>query len=176
MSDQTRPTSERVREALGSALHARDLIEGRRVLDLFAGTGAMAFELLSRGAREAVLVESDRRAVQALRASAEALGLDDRVVVVRGDGFQRLPEGVFDLVFLDPPYSNVGRLGEVLRGLAAGALGEDAAVVIEHLTREPPPPPDRETGLACVATYKYGDTSLTLLQRDSPTDPPTDSS
>ena len=164
MSDDTRPTSERVREALGSALAARDLIEDRRVLDLFAGTGAMAFELLSRGARDAVLVESDRRALRSLQRSAEQLGLSERVEVRRGDGFRDVPAGPFGLVFLDPPYAEVGRLGEVLARLE---LTEDAAVVIEHLTREPPSAPDPETGLACVATYKYGDTSLTLLRHDS---------
>lgn len=123
----------------------------------------MAFELLSRGARDAVLIESDRRAVRALRRSAEDLGLDGQTEIRVGDGFLSLPSGPFGLVFLDPPYAEVGRLGEVLRRLE---LSDDAAVVIEHLTREPPAAPDPQTGLACVATYKYGDTSLTLLKRE----------
>lgn len=152
-----------MREALGSALDARDLIEGRRILDLFAGTGAVAFELLSRGAAHAVLVDSDRRSIKALKRSASDLGLQDRVEIRGGDGFTRVPPGPFGLVFLDPPYAEIPRIGEVLGALA---LTEDAAVLIEHLTREPPPPPDPETGLACVATYKYGDTSLTLLKRE----------
>lgn len=152
-----------MREALGSILHSRDLIEGATVLELFAGTGAMSFELLSRGAVRAVLVESDRRALKAIHRSAQSLGLADSVEIRRADGFENVPPGPFDLVFLDPPYAEVGRLGDVLARLE---LSEDAAVVIEHLTREPPEPPDPETGLACAATYKYGDTSLMLLKRE----------
>ena len=163
MSDRTRPTSERVREALASVLRSRDLIEGRVVLDLFAGTGAMAFELLSLGAARAVLVESNRKACAALRRSAGELGLEDRVEIRQGDGFASVPKGEFGLVFLDPPYADVARLGDVLPQLE---LSADAAVVIEHLTRHPPSTPEPQTGLACVATYKYGDTSLTLLRHE----------
>lgn len=123
----------------------------------------MAFELLSRGAARAVLVEADRRAVRALERSAVELGLSDRLEIVRDDGFANVPAGPFDLVYLDPPYAEVARLGEVLARLE---LSDDAAIVIEHLTREPPSDPEPETGLACIATYKYGDTSLTLLTRD----------
>ncbi len=144
-------------------MEARGLIAGRRVLDLFAGTGAVAFELLSRGAQYAVLVDSDRRSVKALKRSATDLGLQNQVEIRGGDGFARVPPGPFGLVFLDPPYAEISRIGEVLGVLE---LTEDAAVLIEHLTREPPASPDPETGLACVATYKYGDTSLTLLKRE----------
>ncbi|MBP7683736.1 MAG: RsmD family RNA methyltransferase, partial [Deltaproteobacteria bacterium] len=82
-SDLTRPTSERVREALASALDARDAIRDVRVLDLFAGTGALAFEALSRGATDACLVERDPRVVKAAQQSIAALGLGERCVVVR---------------------------------------------------------------------------------------------
>jgi 16S rRNA (guanine966-N2)-methyltransferase len=170
----TRPTAEKVREAIASALASRGLVEGARVLDLFAGTGALGFEALSRGAREAVLVDIDRRADKALRASASALGLEARVGVRRLDLAGR-PEAVasalrtfgpFDLVFADPPYEAIETVAPLLLALAAeGLLAEGAVAVVEHATRRPPALPPQ---LAIVSDYRYGDTAVALLALAAP--------
>lgn len=176
-ADSTRPTSDRVREALSSALEARGLIEGRRVLDLFAGTGALAFEALSRGARDAVVVERDPRVARALRESATALGLRDRVVVeplditrsldVTASRLGRLPPS-FDLVFVDAPYVDAdAAFGAVVSLVDAGVIARAACVVFEHAKRRPPA---SMSTLACIAAYEYGDTAVALLSvaRDEP--------
>lgn len=160
----TRPTSERVREALASALEARGGIAGARVLDLFAGSGALAFEALSRGADHAVLVEADRKVQRGLKQSAAALGLEARVTLRRDDLFgAKAPAalaalGPFDLVFADPPYARLGELGPLLEGLA-GALSADALVAIERASKDSlPAHPFR-----VAASYRYGDTAVDLL-------------
>ncbi len=156
----TRPTSDRVREALFAILG--DRVEGARVLDLFAGTGALAIEALSRGARSAVLVEQAAPAVAVIRANLDALGLADEATVRRtkAETFLRAGgAGPFDLVFLDPPYAQgVGVLAGLLAGLARGALAPGATVVVESAARaEPPPwPPGLEPG----RPRRYGDTAL----------------
>lgn len=172
-SDLTRPTSERVREALASALDSRDAIRDTRVLDLFAGTGALAFEALSRGARDACLVEKDPRVVKAAQLSITVLGLGTRCVVVRADlaaplaTLERsliptlLARGPFGLVFADPPYADIERVPPLLDGLVErGLLTPDATVVLEHRHAQPPGPCTR---LAPAAVYRYGDTGVRLL-------------
>src|SRR3984893_15924457 len=103
----TRPTSDRVREALFGILSAAGAVEGARVLDLYAGTGALALEALSRGASRAILVESSRNALAALRANVTSLGLEKRTWIAATDvgrAARRLADkGPFDLVFADPP-------------------------------------------------------------------------
>ncbi len=152
-----------------SALSARGAVEGARVLDLFAGTGALAFEALSRGAERAVAVDDDRRARAAIQKDAEALGLSDLLVVVGMDllgaperAAERLArQGPFDLILADPPYVDAGRAIALLALLAeAGAADPDAVVVLEHATRDA-----LELGprLASVASYRYGDTSVELM-------------
>lgn len=163
-SDVTRPTSERVREALASALVSRDAIAGARVLDLFAGTGALAFEALSRGADRAVLVEKDRRVARALTQSVEALGLEDRAVVVQATLAESLPprvvrEAPFDLVFMDPPYAAMSRALPLLASLSEH-LSERALVVLEYPTATPP-----ELPLPVVARYEYGVAALAFMER-----------
>jgi 16S rRNA (guanine966-N2)-methyltransferase len=170
----TRPTSERVREALASALEARDAIAGATVLDLFAGTGALAFEALSRGAGRAVLVDRDRRALAAIARDAETLGLGDRVRTRPADLLAKDPEriavllrrdGPFTLVFIDPPYAEVARIPPVVGALvAAGALTPGALVVLERASRSPAPP----MGLASVAAYRYGDTAIDVGRVPNP--------
>lgn len=166
----TRPTAERVREAVASALDARDAIAGRVVLDLFAGTGALAFEALSRGATRAVLVERERRVATAADRSAGELGLASRVRVLVLD-LARDPDraaelcarsGPFGLVFLDPPYAEVDAVPALLDALiAAGAIEPGAKIVIEHAARDAAPVVQ---GLASVAAYRYGDTAVTMLE------------
>lgn len=164
----TRPTTDRVREALFGILGSAGVIEGARVLDLYAGTGALALEALSRGAASAVLVESARDALTALRANVAALGLEDRARVVAGDvakAIRRLPDaGPFDLVFADPPWAMVdeGHSAVVLSSLARSAgIATDGRVVLEHSTRTAPFDVD---GLVRLETRKYGDTALTFYK------------
>jgi 16S rRNA (guanine966-N2)-methyltransferase len=166
----TRPTSDRVREALFSILGER--VRDAAVLDLFAGTGALAIEALSRGARSAVLVEQAPRAVAVIRANLEALDLGGVATVRRTKAevylrqgqrpAGRAPgEGPFDLVFIDPPYAiPVGTLAGLLARLGQGALAPGATVVLETSSRaEPPPWP---APLRAEATRRYGDTALHL--------------
>ena len=129
--DRTRPTADRVREALFSALGSRIDLAGARVLDLFAGSGALGFEALSRGAASAVLVERHGPTLALARRNARALGLADRVAFRRADALAFVAEtpARFDLVLADPPYAlaELADLPGRLRPLAPGGL-----VVVEH--------------------------------------------
>lgn len=165
---KTRPTGERVREGVASALASRGLIEGARVLELYAGTGALAFEVLSRGAREATLFEKNRAAAAAIEKSARELGLEDeaRVVVADledGEGWIRAIEGLtFDLVLIDPPYARIAHVEVLLSTLAREAkLSAGAAVVVEHERRKPPCLP---AGFIEISSYRYGDTAVMLAE------------
>ena len=130
-----RPTSDRVREALFSILGD---ISGLRVLDLFAGSGALAIEALSRGAASAVLVENDRPALDAIRANLEPLA-DVEAEVVRADALRWLDgrRGPFDLVFVDPPYSSARKLAGPLTQKLSAALSPEALIVSESDKRDP---------------------------------------
>lgn len=167
-----RPTSDRVREALGSILDARGAIDGATVLDLYAGTGAFAFEMLSRGAASAVLVESHRAAARAIRKNAEALGLEVDIVELElgRDPPRRVVElGPFSLVFADPPYRDAADAAAVLVALArAGAFAPDAFAVLEHAARDTPfdEAALASVGLALFGRYRYGDTAVTVFRYD----------
>ena len=134
--DLVRPTSDRVKEAVFSALDSRGLVVAASVLDLWAGSGALAVEALSRGAARAVLVERDERAVEAIRANLDACGFADRSRVVRSDVAQFLEggrprEAPFDLVFADPPYgAPSGTLGGLLPALGASRLSSARGCVV----------------------------------------------
>jgi len=175
----TRPTSDRVREALFGILASSGAIEGARVLDLYAGTGALALEALSRGAASATLVETSREALAAIRANVAALGVGDRARVVPCDvraATRRLASfAPFDLLLADPPWALVDS-GDAVRALAemaaAGLLSAEALVVLEHASRSSVPHVD---GLEEVDTRAYGDTTLTfyktgILDRTRPKD------
>lgn len=139
----TRPTSERVREALFSHLDHLGFTDGTRVLDLYAGSGALGLEALSRGAAQAVLVESARAAIAACRANAASTRLAGQVQI-RGVSVLRYlaagpPAEPFDLVLCDPPYADE-TTDEVLAALTApGWLAEDALVLVERDARSTPP-------------------------------------
>lgn len=162
----TRPTSDRVREAVFSRLQHLDVLDGARVLDLFAGSGALGLEAASRGAAEVVLVDHARKAVDVARRNVTELGLG-RVVRVVAETAERYAAGVaasgerpFDVVFLDPPYDlDDETLAIVLTHLAApGVLARGAVVVVERSTRSPEPGwPD---GLVSFARKDYGDTAV----------------
>ncbi|WP_226344564.1 16S rRNA (guanine(966)-N(2))-methyltransferase RsmD [Agilicoccus flavus] len=168
----TRPTSDRVREALFSRLGHLDVLAGARVLDLYAGSGALGLEALSRGAADAVLVESARPAALVARRNVAALGLPARVVA---DTAERAlagsaARGPFDLVLLDPPYDvDEPTLAGVLGALVEpGRLDPDAVVVVERSTRSPEPAWPR--GLRAFADRAYGETTLWYAEPD-PDDP-----
>jgi 16S rRNA (guanine(966)-N(2))-methyltransferase RsmD len=155
-----RPTSDRVREAVFGILG--EAVEGARVLDLYAGTGALALEALSRGAVSATCVERDPAALALLEANVAGLGLEGQVRIVRADatGFARGAEEEWELVFCDPPYAE--ELDDVGRHVVAGAVWTRACV-LEHAARtEPPPAPAG----ARADTRRYGDTAVTLYWRD----------
>ena len=142
--DTTRPTSDRVREALFSALDAAGAVEGARVLDLYAGSGALGLEAASRGAREVVLVEAARTAAQTARSNVRELGLPGvRVVAERVERFLGSPaaaaEGGYDLVLVDPPYAvDEDAVAAVLAALPP-LLAPEATVVVERSRRSPEP-------------------------------------
>ncbi|MFK7999953.1 MAG: 16S rRNA (guanine(966)-N(2))-methyltransferase RsmD [Polyangiales bacterium] len=160
----TRPTADRVREAMASALKSRGAIEGAVVLDLFAGTGALAFEALSRGAARAVLVERDARVHKALKQSAESLGLRDRARLIRADVYRHpkraITGGPFDLVFIDPPYDRVVELGPVFAALVE-VCSDDAIIVVEQ-ARNDAFDFEGDPSLSPTNTYEYGDTLVTF--------------
>ena len=164
-----RPTSDRVRESLFNLLQhgAGDPVAGARVLDLFAGTGALGLEALSRGATHATFIDDGAAARALLRRNIEKMRAMGATKVWRRDA-TRLGENrgaAFDLVFLDPPY---GRgLGEqaLASAVAGGWLAAGAVVAWEENAAQPAPP-----GFVPVDTRRYGDTWLTLL-RHSPDQP-----
>lgn len=134
-----RPTAERLREALFSILqHQRPALAGARFLDLFAGSGAVGLEALSRGAAQLTAVESDRSAVAALRRNIEKLGESDRARLVVGDA-TRLPRATepADLVYLDPPYLSGLALLALQSLLDRGWLRPTTLVIVELAAKEP---------------------------------------
>lgn len=141
----TRPTSDRAREALFSRLQHTGALSAARVLDLYAGSGALGLEALSRGADEAVMVESGRPAAAICRANAQELGVAGRVQVITSPVLRylaRTPDSGFDLVLADPPYE-MAQISDVLAALT-GWLRPGALVVLERPVRAadvqwPPP-------------------------------------
>ena len=167
----TRPTSDRVREALFSRLDHLDVLSGARVLDLYAGSGALAFEAMSRGAAHALLVESDRGAGAVARRNAQALGWS-AVAEIRVETVEKVllggPSHPVDLVFLDPPYDLPDdRLGDVLALLVGHRwLAPDALVVVERSSRSPQP--TWPVGLAEVGERRYGETKVWFADAPGP--------
>jgi 16S rRNA (guanine966-N2)-methyltransferase len=160
-----RPTEGRVREALFSIWG--DRLDGARVLDLFAGSGAVGLEAIGRGALTVLAVDEDLRAVKTLEANAEHLG--ERLVAVRRlalpAGLGRLAAegaGPFDLVYADPPY-NFASYEEVLAGLAP-LLAADGEVAVEHSARRSLPV--QAGGLVRVDSRKYGESSVSFYRRE----------
>jgi 16S rRNA (guanine966-N2)-methyltransferase len=168
----TRPTSDRVREALFSILagpgpgsgwgwgSGSGSLEGAEVLDLFAGSGALAIEALSRGASKAVLVDSSAAAIAAIRRNLEAVGADAEVR--RQDALAYLGRASsdgrqYDLVFLDPPYRQASAIGQRLSTALGPVLRPGARVVAESDRRAP-----LELDLALLDERRYGDTLIRI--------------
>jgi 16S rRNA (guanine966-N2)-methyltransferase len=153
----TRPTADRVREALFSILGD---VQHARVLDLFAGSGALAIEALSRGAKEAVLVDSAPSAIAAIRRNLEALGLQadvHRQTAARFLQRAQVDARQYDLVFLDPPYRLASDLGRELTAALPAVLAPDARVVAESDRRSP-----LELDLEPLDSRRYGDTLINI--------------
>ena len=167
----TRPTSDRVREALFSALESRDAIDGARVLDLYAGTGALGLEAASRGATEVVLVEKNGRAAKVCRANAEQVTAraprgtapQVRVAAVAAQPFLETGHDAFDLVLIDPPYElGEPELTALLAALPA-RLSDDAVVLVERSARAPEP--SWPASLELERRRDYGDTTVWFASR-----------
>lgn len=154
-----RPTPDRVREALFSMLGSRGAVEGARVLDLFAGTGALGFEALSRGAASVVFVENGRTGQRLIAENIAKLDAAEQTQVMRGDATRpnATPQGPFDLVFLDPPYGK--GLGEKALAGVHGWLTTGALVVWEESAQMTAPP-----GYTLLDHRKFGTAHITLLE------------
>jgi 16S rRNA (guanine966-N2)-methyltransferase len=165
-SDQIRPTSDRLREALFNILaHTYgDRLEATSVIDLFAGTGAMGLEALSRGARKVLFVDDGMEARALIRANVEALGLGGQTRIFRRDA-RKLgaapPGGRFDLAFLDPPYGK-GLTEPALKALRDGGwLAPEALIVIEETAQAPLV---LSAGYEAIETRTYGDTQVVFAR------------
>jgi 16S rRNA (guanine966-N2)-methyltransferase len=153
----TRPTSDRVREALFSILGE---LGPARVLDLFAGSGALAIEALSRGASHATLIDSSPGAICAIERNLRTLGLTANVRRQRALGYLQAAQSAhrqYDLVFLDPPYRHASNLGGELSTALAPVLAPDARVVAESDRRDP-----LELDLPLLVQRRYGDTLIRI--------------
>jgi 16S rRNA (guanine966-N2)-methyltransferase len=164
--EATRPTADRVRQALfdmlGHAEWAADSLEGARVLDAFAGTGALGLEALSRGAAEGFFFETDAAARRVLAANIASCGLGARARVMAADA-TRPPSGTeCSLVLLDPPYAEVGIAGRAVAALAAaGWIGAGALIVLEAAAKTDPPAlgalvAERRHGAARLLFFRAG--------------------
>jgi 16S rRNA (guanine966-N2)-methyltransferase len=158
-----RPTSDKVREALFSILGTQ--VSGGRFLDLYAGTGAVGIEALSRGAATVTFVESDPKAVQLLRKNIQACQLLDRAQVREGQTNVFLQRkdwwaGPYDVLFADPPYAALDELEILIHAWRPGLLSEHATVIIEQDSRTTLPVSIDHAAL--VRRYVYGDTALYL--------------
>ncbi len=160
--DRTRPTADRTREALFSALEHRTELIGARVLDLFAGAGTLGLEAASRGAARVVLVEADPGVVRVLRENVAAVGGEIELVRSRVERFLAGPPEPFDLVLLDPPYA-AGAVTPTLAALLRGWLAPGALVCVEHPAEGAVEPPE---GLTAVFERRYGAAGIAFLEQE----------
>ena len=154
----TRPTGDRVKEALFGSIQFG--LQGARVLDVFAGSGALGIEALSRGAAEAVFIDADRAAVSCIRENLRAARLTEQAVVLEGDfaaGICRA-QGAFDYVFLDPPYAAGLYQAAAAALIESGRLAEGALVIAEHSGSV------RLEGFRLLRERRYGKTYLAFFE------------
>lgn len=160
----TRPTSDRVRESLFGSLESVDALDGARVLDLYAGTGALGLESLSRGAASVDLVEKGRQAAAIVRRNAATVAKSGGVAIARVhesavQPFLARSSGTFDLVFSDPPYDIADEAMTADLVALAPLLSPEALVVVERAKRSTPPD-FAAAGLLLLRDKAYGDTTL----------------
>lgn len=163
--EDTRPTAERVKEAVFSIIQFE--VEGRRFLDLFAGSGQMGLEALSRGAASAVLVDSAKPAVEVIRQNAASTGLEQNAQVVAADYQPYLLgcKGSFDIAFLDPPYSK-GILPKALE-LLVPHMSDSGLILCEH--RKTDEMPAAVGPFTLRRQYRYGQTLLSAYRKGEET-------
>jgi len=154
----TRPTTDKVREAVFNALGSLDVLDGARVVDLYAGSGAAGIEALSRGAAHCTFVETDRSALSAIHANIASLGLSGRTRVVNGDAVTMAARIDADVAFADPPYDFDG-WDRLLAGVTAPLVVAEAGAPVE------PGPRGVEGGWEAGRTKRYGRTWVTFLHR-----------
>jgi 16S rRNA (guanine966-N2)-methyltransferase len=163
---ETRPTADRVREAVFSLIGA---VEGMAVLDLFAGSGALGLEALSRGAASATFVDRSPRAVASLRANVGALGVEDRARVVARDwraavAADRAAGRTYDLIILDPPYTLLGRIAGRLGPALEPLVPAGGTLVLEGAARAPLPTELSPLHPTSRIDRTYGDTAVSVLR------------
>ncbi len=161
---ETRPLTDRAREAVFSALAG--LVTDAEVLDLYAGSGSIGIEALSRGALRVVFVETGREALQALRQNLAGLGFGGTVVAQDVGDFLRTASGRFDLIFFDPPWALETRvLAEQMS--RADRLAVDGAEMVVHRKRSDPAP-DPPNGWRLLTTRRYGDSAIHRYEKSAP--------
>lgn len=160
--DITRPTLDRVKEGMFSSVQF--LLPGAAVLDLFAGSGQLGIEALSRGAKSCVFLDQSRAAVEIIRANCRAAGVQQRSQVRQGEAFAFLAgcRASFDLILLDPPFGH-GTLEQVLPALA-GLVAPGGVVLCESELDAPLPP--QAQGLAQTRQYRYGKILVTRYEKE----------
>ena len=157
-----RPTTDRVRESIFNLI--QDFLYGSSVLDLFAGSGALSFESISRGAAEAVCVDIDKRSVSVIEENAKRLKLTDNTIIRNqsAESFIRVTDKKFDIIFLDPPY-NKGFVAPVIGDIVKyGILNEGGIIVLESDSVDEH---GEMEGLSILKQRKYGRTFVTIYQR-----------
>jgi 16S rRNA (guanine966-N2)-methyltransferase len=154
---ETRPTPDRLREALFNVLAGR--IRGAVFLDAYAGSGAVGIEALSRGATRAVFLEQNRRAVAVIRENLRSLGIEDRALVVPGRAAANLARCHAGIAFLDPPYAEEREYGRALDVLGAG---DASLVIVQHAARFVPP--EACGSLRRARTLTHGSNSLSFYE------------
>ncbi len=159
--DNVRPTTDKVKEAVFSIIQFE--IEGRRILDLFAGSGQLGIEALSRGAESAVFVDADKNAVRIVKDNLAKTKLDYKATVAQTDSlaFLSMTDRIFDIAFLDPPFST-GLLEKALAKVEPH-IAEGGLVVCEHPFADELP--DTQGGLEKQKTYKYSKTAVTVYRK-----------
>lgn len=160
-SYDVRPTSDKVKEALFSALQFD--IEGRRVLDLFAGSGQLGIEALSRGAKCCVFVDNSRASINLVKKNLEITGLENSAKVIQSDfsSFAAMSRDVFDIVFLDPPYA-AGMLTDAIKSVLP-LMSDYGMIICEY-----PPEveiPNEVGGFSVYRTYRYGKINVAIYRK-----------
>lgn len=163
----TRPTSDRVKESVFSII--QPLLIDSRILDLFAGTGSLGFEALSRGADKVIFVENSREAIKVIKENSGALGYGNMIQIIKKDAVRALTElakhGIlFDIIFMDPPYGK-GYEELVLAKISqAELLHNNGIIVVEHEATLLPP--NRVETLYCFDRRKYGGTGISFYRKE----------
>lgn len=166
--NDTRPTSDRVKESLFNMLYSLIDINNKAVLDLFSGTGNLSIEALSRGAKSAVLVDNSRKAIDVIRENINLLNLNDCTEIIKIDALSYICRTAekYDIIFLDPPYALKCEVGCVQDILANKILNDDGHIIIEHATENILPEEIEYDKLkvSLVKYKKYGQTAISIYK------------